>query len=412
MFDTLKCIWAGMAGDLKDLGEGRKSVWLLIFTWLAGLAATAFAAWVSYQAYQRLIGWIPYSDVIAWAFTTTIALFMYFSLANIAGFAVERMRGVEEQDRDYSVVGFRIYLIATILFGFLDFNMNLQGGREIVHEHAGQVSAPDFNAISQQNNELLMQDRQKLDDLLAGKMGMKGWRDPKTGIYYLNKSGKRMEAALLESIATKERAIERGQSAAEAEWKQQESERTRNLQNSESIVTVTVYFIYVIMLILCLVQAFIVETIQAEAGTTGKKGFRQKQSTYTPTLNNQPRMAPVIGYQRSHPDSRHDQPPITNTHYNPRLHDTERPDTLDNNTLHAARNAAHTSVEPLPQRKPDTRNTGGGGFPATCYTCGKHYTAGRKPREGERSFCCEEHKNEYHNELKKLEAEAEARQAK
>lgn len=269
MFDTLKCIFSGLTGGLRDTREARKLVWLLTITFVAGLLATAFAAWVSYPAYRGMVQYLPGSEIIAISFTAGVALFIYFVLAYLSGFSVEIWRGVPMQDRNYHRLGAIIFGICAAVFLSTDFYMNMQGKGYRAQQAAGTVAAFTYVTPADQVQRLAA-DRRKVDQLTSGKIGGLGWRDPKTGIFHLNQSGKRTLKALELSIRRTEQADSTARTAFLSDQVRTNADRDRRENKIGATLENAVYGVYLFVLLLTIVQAYVVEVIQAatyERGT-------------------------------------------------------------------------------------------------------------------------------------------------
>lgn len=374
MFDTLRAIWAGLTGKLEHVQEARKLVWLLLLCYLAGLALTAFAAWVSFNSYYKVVSWLPAAEYLSWAVTIMVAFVMFFLLAYLSGYVMERWMGVPAPDRDYGVLGARICLVAAICFGVIDYRMNLQGGQVIVKESAGTVAAPDFTAIAQGQASGIEADRKMLQDLQAGRLGGYGWRDPKTKTYHLNDNGKLLGRRLTASIERQQALIERQAAAAEAEWQQAEADREQYLKTNNQVVTFMVQYVYALMLLICFMTAWMVETIQRLAGTTGKRGYT------APTPQGR-------GTQRDR-DLDTDMPPVG---FRPA-------------TARTTSNVSANLTRPVHDTPLATDDTGheesAGGYRYNCTNCGISYVAKRPGQPGRGTFCCDDCRMEYHGRKK------------
>ena len=94
MFDTLKSLWSAFSGKLRETRQARKLVWLLLVVFLFGWVCVVYAAWGSFPSYHAMIAFQPFAEGLALTFTVGIASFLYFSLAYIAGFLVEKWKKV------------------------------------------------------------------------------------------------------------------------------------------------------------------------------------------------------------------------------------------------------------------------------------------------------------------------------
>lgn len=265
MFDTLKCLFAGFAGQLKAAGEARRLVWLLLFTFLAGWLATAFAGWISWPSYRGSIAYLPGADLIATFFTGGIAGFLYFALAYLSGFAVERWKGTDAAARNYTALGARVFAVAAALFMVVDLYMNYQGTTHRAKEAAGNVATFTYQTPPDRARQI---DKAQvtLEKLQAGQIGGYGWRNPKDGIYYLNNSGKRYQRQLSAQIERLQTADSTDRAAALADVEALNADRAETESLAKDALKNAVYGVYVLVLLLCIVQAYIVETIQEALG--------------------------------------------------------------------------------------------------------------------------------------------------
>lgn len=264
MFDTIKALWAGFSGGLKEFGEARKMVWSLLFTFLAGWLATAFAGWISYPSYRSFIAYLPGADLIALFFTAGVACFLYFALAYLSGFSVERWRGTDPNVRNYSILGARIFGVAAILFLTVDLYMNFQGTTHRANDVAGSVATFSYTTPSSRQADL-DRDRERLDQLLNGQLGGYGWPDQK-GVFHLNNSGKKYQRELSANIRRLQTADSTDRAAALANVEALNTDRAEVKALAKDAMKNAVYGVYVLVLILCIVQAYITEVIQEAQG--------------------------------------------------------------------------------------------------------------------------------------------------
>lgn len=260
MFDTIEAMWAGLTGKLKD-HPSRKVVWILIIAFAAGLASTVFAAWISYPSYFSLIDFIQHADVSALVFTSVIAGYMYFALAYVAGYLMEIWMHVPVVERDYNGLGFRVFLFTGLAVLAVDFTMNLNGAEERASQAAGEVMTYTYESPDDVVSRL-QADRAKLREIEGGQVGGYGWRDPKTGIFHLNSSGKKAAREIRSSI----RRTEQSDSTAQAAFIADQTTFNRNRNARETKIHQTlrgaVYGVYALVFLLCIVQAYAVESIQ------------------------------------------------------------------------------------------------------------------------------------------------------
>lgn len=280
MFDTIASIWAGFLGKLSNYKESRKLVWLLLASFIAGWLATAFASWISYPAYLGMIDFLPGSDRIAAAFTVGIAAFIYFDLAYVGGFLVERWKRVPADLQNYSALGFRIFFFSGIVFLSADFYMNQAGATYRADEAGGErivsVYSPDPEAVAQ-----LRADKGRLAGVESGKIGGYGWEDPQ-GRWRLNGTGKRMAADLRASIRRAEKVDSTAMAVYLADVEAANSKKEQRRSKAAATLKNGVYGVYLFIFLLCIVQAYIVETIQAATFTEssalkGKKSVKARK---------------------------------------------------------------------------------------------------------------------------------------
>jgi hypothetical protein len=262
MFDTLKALWLGFSGSLSGYGEARRLVWLLLVAFLAGWLATVFAAWISFPSYYSTISYLPGSMVIGWAFTLGIAGFLYFVLSYLSGYLVERWKRITPARRNYTALGARIFTVCAILFLCVDMYMNLQGSEHRAKEAAGNREKFTYQTPAE-TADMLAGDKEKLTGIEAGKVGGYGWRDPKTGIFWLNTSGKRAAADLRGSIRRAEQSDSTARAAFLADIRAANSEKAAIEGKAQSTLKNAVYGVYILIFLLGIVQGYITETIQA-----------------------------------------------------------------------------------------------------------------------------------------------------
>jgi hypothetical protein len=407
MFDTIDAIWAGLSGRLKELPRARKIVWVLILAFLAGWAATAFAAWISYPSYFSLIDFIAHADIAALCFTAAIAGFLYFALAYCAGFLNERWMSIPPEERDYYALGFRIFFVACALFLYIDFQMNMNGAEVRAKDAAGAIVTYSYQTPEAVNARLLS-DRQKLDDIEGGKVGGYGWRDPRTGIFHLNQSGKRAARSIRESI----RIAQQSDSTDRAAFLSDQEVLNRNREVKETRIHQTlrgaVYGVYFLIFLLCIVQAYCVELIQQEQKIL--KGGRPARAE---PKHNPGVLSRLKGWWQGTPEpavmtagTEPEEPPKKRR---PIGYGTEE----DDNSPHDSTTGsigAMTIGDPIPEADThrvldDTRRVThhGSGFYYECAHCGKGHYKKRPLQEGELPYCSDEHRHQAHADRRKAE---------
>ena len=144
MFDLIRSIAAGFGGRLKDSPEARKLIWLLIVALFFSGCCVFFIAYVSYTRYRAISGFLPGADVVAFSFTTGIALFMYYVSSHVSAFAVESWLYGKSRLAWQGVI---IFAVAGILVGVIDYRMNLDGAEDVADQSAGQVASVDEASI-------------------------------------------------------------------------------------------------------------------------------------------------------------------------------------------------------------------------------------------------------------------------
>ena len=282
MFDTLNSLWLGFSGDLSGNRQARKLVWLLLVVFLFGWVCIVYAAWVSFPSYFAMIEFLPFAPILALTFTVGIASFLYFDLAYIAGFLVERWKQIDPQVRDYTTLGARILGAAAVLFLCVDVYMNMQGAGYRAEDAAGAIVKTSTYETAPATAGGLADDRAKLDDLLQGKLGGYGWRDPKTGIYHLNNSGKRLQRSLSANLSRLQAADSTQRAAFLADQAAAQGAREEKRGKAEQTLKMGVYGVYVFVFILTIIQAFIVETIQDKTGHNAPSAAASKPKAKAP----------------------------------------------------------------------------------------------------------------------------------
>ena len=144
MFDLIHSIAAGFGGKLKDSPEARKLIWLLIVALFFSCCCIFFIAYVSYTRYRAISGFLPGADVVAFSFTTGIALFMYYVSSHVSAFAVESWLYGKSRLAWQGVI---IFAVAGILVGVIDYRMNLDGAEDVAEQSAGVVAQVDEGEI-------------------------------------------------------------------------------------------------------------------------------------------------------------------------------------------------------------------------------------------------------------------------
>ena len=265
MFDTIKSLWSGFSGSLRQTTEARTLVWLLLITFIAGWVFVAFAGWISFPSYRAAISYLPGADLIAMFFTCGVAGFLYFALAYLSGFAVERWMQVAMAVRNYRLLGARILGVAAVLFLTVDVYMNLQGTSYRAANAAGELAKFTYETPRARQGEIAT-DRATLARLQAGELGGYGWRNPKDGIYHLNNSGKLYQRELSANIRRMQVADSTDRAAQLADIEAANADRNETETQAKAALKNAVYGVYVLVLILCIVQAYITETIQEAQG--------------------------------------------------------------------------------------------------------------------------------------------------
>lgn len=276
MFDTIKCLIAGFTQELEEKPKAEKLVWILLIAFVAGWFVTLFAAWVSLPAYAAMNEALPYSTQVALFFTISIAVFLYFTLSYLSGFAVEIWVGVNKSDRDYTKVGARIFLACTLIFLTADLYMSWKGREYRADENAGTEQVFAYTT-SIQDLESIQTDKDKLSDLLRGKFGGYGWKEK--GVYYLNQSGKKYQRSLSENIRRVQQADSTNRALYISDMERKNSKIDQTRERLSATLGNAVKGVYAFMLMLCIAQAFCVETIQREAPEVfAKSGVKSSAS--------------------------------------------------------------------------------------------------------------------------------------
>lgn len=283
MFDTLKSIWAGLAGRLNAHPEARRLVWPLLIVYLFGWLATAFVVWVAQPTYLSLLTSLPGSEHMAWAFSIGLALCIYFFTAYVAGYAVERWLSVPVEHRNYSPIGVRIFGAALALFGGVDLFMQTQGA--VVHGENAAGEKVVYAYTDETLTNRMAENRAKVAEIRTGKTGRGeyGWPDL-DGQYRLNKKGQK-EVARLEAEISKDADLDRMQREATRAGVEQTNTRKDEIKGRVSgVLSYASWGVYAVLLILCVIQGYIVENIQAallEMGYVEERPSRQ-QWNYAP----------------------------------------------------------------------------------------------------------------------------------
>lgn len=265
MFDTANNLWNGLLGKFKDNDEGRRLIWLLLIVFVSGWVVTAFAAWLSFPAYLSLVQYFPGAVQVAIGFTGVVAIFIYFALAYLSGYAVQSWKRVSR--KSYSGLGARIMGISAILFLVVDFYMNMTGKDVRATEAAGAVAVFSYTTPAA-DLQTIQAAQTKLSEIEAGNVGGYGWRDPKTGIFWLNKSGKSAAADLRATIRRTQQADSTSRAAFLADQAIANQQRGQIEASAKATLTKAVYGVYVLVGILCIVQAFINETLTPSESLT------------------------------------------------------------------------------------------------------------------------------------------------
>lgn len=264
MFSTIQSLFNGFAGKLY--GESAKLVWLLLVTFLAGWAATFFAGWVSFPSYYALLEHLPGARIIAICFTAGIAGFIYFSLAYLSGYCIEHW--MNSPVRNYTALGAKIIAIAALVFLAVDFYMNMQGKEYRAEEAAGTAQTFTYQT-DPAHTKRLEADRSKLDELTTCKIGGLSWIDPETGRCYLNQSGKKMQKELTASIRRVEQADSTARARFIADLDTSNQDRDEREASLKATLRNAVYGVYLFVLMFCIVQAYIVESMQIRGYAEG-----------------------------------------------------------------------------------------------------------------------------------------------
>lgn len=267
MFDTVKNLWDGFLGKFKDNDEGRRLIWLLLIVFIAGWVVTAFAAWLSFPAYLSLVQYFPGAVQVAIGFTGVVAIFIYFALGYMAGYAVQSWR---RNMKSYTSLGARIMGFSVVLFLAVDFYMNMAGKDVRATEAAGAFAVFSYTTPAA-DLQTIQAAQTKLSEIEVGNVGGYGWRDPKTGIFWLNKSGKSAAADLRATIRRTQQADSTSRAAFLADQATANERRAGIEASAKTTLTKAVYGVYVLVAILCIVQAFINETLSPKTSTIAPK---------------------------------------------------------------------------------------------------------------------------------------------
>ncbi len=260
MFDSISAIWALMNQRVKD-PKAKKLFWVLVLAFFAGWVCTAFAAWISYPSYLGLIDFLPDPGWKAMVMTSAVAGFLYFALAYVAGFLVEVMYPVPMQDRNYTPLAFRILGIAAALFLWVDYEMNMRGAEQRADSAAGTVATYTYET-PQETRTRLGEAITSLKRIESGEVGGYGWRDPKTGVFHLNQSGKRAAQDIRNQMRRIEQADSTAQAVMVADQVAFNSRRAEREEKIHQTLRGAVYGVYVFIFLLSLVSAYCVEEVQ------------------------------------------------------------------------------------------------------------------------------------------------------
>jgi len=254
MFDFWKNVFKGFGGKLKHNEEARTSVWLLIVVGFFSLCCIFFAAYVSYTRYLDLIGFIEGAQIVAMCFTVGIALYMFFGSARVAAFIAQYWtHGSSHLSWQFTILMF----LSLIAFGFIDYNMNMDGAKDVAERAAGTVQAVRDTEIMNSHKEMIDNEKRMLADLLAGKNGGYGWKDSKTGVFHLNQSGKRYQRAISANIETYTRMMDDALKEDRQRFETQTAVRDDRRNTTHSRLVTAVRSVYFLQFVLCLVMAFI-----------------------------------------------------------------------------------------------------------------------------------------------------------
>ena len=292
MFDSISCLWKGFSFKLREYRQAEKVVWILFVVFITGWLTTAFASWVSLPAYLSMTNNLPYAFYVAMFFTIGIASVIYFMLSYLAGYCVEIWLSVDKKLRDYTTVGARIFLACTVVFLSADAYMNWKGREVRAKENSGTKQNFAYQ-MSATDAEDLKTYKKDLKDLLAGKLGGYGWRDPKTKIYHTNRSGKKYQREISSNI----RRIQQSDSTKQAQYIISMNANNKLVDDTElrlkSTLGNAVKGVYAFMLMLCIAQAFCVETIQRKAapvfGKTSGGSSGRSSAKSSPKLSINPK---------------------------------------------------------------------------------------------------------------------------
>jgi hypothetical protein len=281
MFDTLKILWLGASGALKHHKEARKLVWLLLVAFVFGWMTTAFAAWISFPSYRSLVDYLPAASTIAALFTGGVAGYIYFSIMYVSGFSVERWLHVPEPERNYKPLGARIIGLSCVFFLVIDFLMNLSGVGYRAEAAAGSMATYKYETPAE-TLTALKQAQKQLDDILswnAGKMTVSGQRQAAA-------AQNAIISRLQQADSTSRAQFIQDKESANAARQTLKTKAERNLRGG-------VYGVYVLLLLISLVMAYITETIQRETNKARPKpaatgyqqnGTIQNHHQHTPTM--------------------------------------------------------------------------------------------------------------------------------
>lgn len=172
MFDGLKFIGLAFSGAYKDHPEGRKLIWPHLVVVFFSLCCLVFIAYVSYSRYRDLVtNLLPYPGIIAFCFTSAIALYMLNASGYVAGYLIE-ITHKSRRTGAYTFSGALLFLLSGVAVGIIDFNMNMDGAKDLSTKSAGVVAAvnePKIIARYQEQIEPLKTEQKAILDKYTWK---------------------------------------------------------------------------------------------------------------------------------------------------------------------------------------------------------------------------------------------------
>ena len=276
MFDLIHSIAAGFGGRLKDSPEARKLIWLLIVA-LFFSCCVFFIAYVSYTRYRAISGFLPGADVVAFSFTTGIALFMYYVSSHVSAFAVESWLYGKSRLAWQGVI---IFAVAGILVGVIDYRMNLDGAEDVAEQSAGVVAQVDETAIIERYQKEIETLESRKESVLE-KYWWKGklWFEPypvtrhPRGVWAQDTAKvNRLDRQIAVQEDLKAQALADARSAFQLKRKRRDGRR----ETTHKRLKVAVQGVYFLQFLLTLVTAFILlkmdEALSGGASVAGSSG--------------------------------------------------------------------------------------------------------------------------------------------